>query len=342
MGSYIRDRLLQAVVTFWLILTMSFFMIRLMPGGPVEWMIEEIYDNPEYYGLEDPPAHENVMEVVEFYVSVPVDKPLHVQYIDWLQQVLLKFDLGNSLVVARGRPVFELVINAAPWTIFISVLALISGLIMGIIFGATMAYYEGSKYDIGMTVTTILTGAIPYFVMAIFLLFLFGFQWGLFPTGGHYNQDYDPGLKPQWILSVFYHAALPAGAFIITGFGGALGLRANSIRLLGSEHVRNAKLRGLSSYRISMAYLARNAILPMWTGIVIGLGGIIGGSVLMEEIFQYPGMGLLMLDAALARDFPLLMGVFLITTTMFIIGTLIADFTYPLIDPRADMLAERR
>lgn len=340
--SYIRDRLIQAIVTMYAVVTLGFVLNKLMPGGPVDFLRQDIRTNPQEYGLPEEPSPEQVRNAIERLVEVPPNKPLHEAYIDYMTQVFVHFDLGDSIVVANDVPVTQLVLSRAPWTIFLSTIGLLYGLIIGIILGSLMAYYEGTKFDIGMTIGNLVSGAIPYYVVAIVLLYFAAFQWGWFPTGGRMNPDATPGINWPYISSIFYHAALPAFSFIIPGFGGrALGLRANSIRLLGEEYIRVAELRGLSRYRISIAYLARNAILPMWTSIVIGLGGLLGGSVILEEIFQYPGMGMLMFDAAVSRDFPLLMGVFIITTFIFVVGTLLADFTYSMIDPRADVKADR-
>jgi peptide/nickel transport system permease protein len=245
-------------------------------------------------------------------------------------------------VVNSGVPVVELVLARAPWTVFLSTLGLIYGIIVGVSLGAVMAYYEGTKFDVGMTWAMILDRSIPYYIAAIFLLYVFAFQLGWFPTGGRVSPDLTPGLNPAWIASVWYHATLPALSTIITGFGaGALGMRANAIRLIGSDYVRNAHLRGLSNSQIVLTYIGRNAILPLWTSIIVGLGSLLGGSAILEMIYQYPGMGLLLYEAAIMRDFPLLMGVLVMTSVLFVLGTVLADFSYPLIDPRADMKKSR-
>lgn len=340
--SYIRNRLIQAFVTLFSVVTLGFFLQKLMPGGPIDALKQDIRTNPGDYGLPPSPTAEQVNEVVAALVEIEPDQPLHVAYVDYMYSVFVQFDLGTSIVVANNVPVIELVLGRAPWTIFISTIGLLYGLIAGIVLGSLMAYYEGTKFDIGMTVSMILDRAVPYYVAAIALLYVFGFQLGWFPTGGRVNPDATAGLNWPYVSSIFYYAALPALATIITGFGGsALSLRANSIRLLGDEYLRVAQLRGLSRYRIATQYMARNAILPIYTTLVISLGTLLGGSVILEQIFQYPGMGLLMFDAAVLRDFPLLMGVFVITSLLFILGTLIADFTYALIDPRADVKATR-
>lgn len=340
--SYLRDRIIQALVSMWGIVTISFFLIRLMPGGPIVALELDIYANPHQYGLPPEPSEEEVNRVLENYANIPPDQSIWEAYLDYLISVFVHGDLGESITFAPGVEVSRLILEHAPWTIFLSTVALIYGMIVGIILGVFMAYYEGTKFDIGMTVSMILSSGIPYYVAAIFLLYIFGFQLEWFPSGGRVNPDYEPGMNWAWVSSVFYHAVLPVFSFIITGFGaGALAMRANSIRLLGEEYIEEAHLRGLSTYRISVTYLGRNAILPIWTSIITGLGGLLGGSVILEFIFQYPGMGHLMFRAAILQDYPVLMGALIVTTFLFIIGTLIADFTYPLIDPRADMKVSR-
>lgn len=340
--SYIRDRLIQAGVTFYLIVSISFVLQKMLPGGPVDFLQTDIRQNPRRYGLSQNPTDEEVRELITQLVSIPPDQPLHEAYIDYLYQIFIEFDLGTSIVTFNGVPVADLILMRAPWTILISILGILYGLVASIVFGSLMAYYEGSKFDVGLTVSMIVDSAIPYYAAALVLLFGFGFQLGWFPTGGRVNPDATAGVNWPYVSSIIYHATLPALSFIVTGFGGAaLELRANAIRVLGDDFLHVAELRGLSRYRISVAYLTRNAILPMYTSIVIGLGSIIGGSVLIEAIFQYPGMGLLLFDAAQARDFPLLMGGVLVTAGLFILGTLLADFTYKLVDPRADVNVSR-
>jgi len=335
--SYLRNRLLQAFVTMYGIITIGFVAIRLMPGGPREYLLAQIQSNPQQYGLDSDASPQEIQQALQQYVVTPPEQPIWEGYIDYMQGVIFEFDFGYSYIVDPGAPVVPLIAEAAPWTILISSVSIVYGLFVGIILGSVMAYYEGSKFDMGMTTAMILNSAIPYYVAAVVFLYFFAYQFQWFPNGGRYDPDTTPGLNWPFIQGVYYHAALPCLSLIATGFGGgALGMRANSIRVIGSDYIHVARLRGLSAYKISTRYLARNAILPMYTGIVIGIGGILGGSVILESIFAYEGMGLLMLEATLARDFPLLTAALIFTTFLFVLGTLLADFTYALIDPRAE------
>lgn len=335
--SYLRNRLLQAFITVYGIITIGFVFIRLMPGGPREFLRNDIRNNPGSYGLSGRPSAGEIEQIMQEYLSVPPDQPIWIDYIEYIQDIVLEFHFGYSYIVSPGNPVLPMIAEAAPWTILLTSISMVYGLFVGIILGTVMAYYEGTRFDIGMTTGMIANSAVPYYVAAIVLLYFLGYQLQWFPTGGRFDGDTTVGANPEFVLSVYYHAALPCLSMIATGFGGgALGMRANAIRVLGSDYIRVAKLRGLSSYKISTRYLGRNAILPMYTGILVGIGGILGGSVILETIFAYPGMGMLMYDATIARDFPLLTAALVFTTVLFVIGTVLADFTYALIDPRAE------
>lgn len=335
--SYLRNRLIQAGVTLYGVITLSFFLIKLMPGGPIEFLQEDIRQNPQKYGLPENPSMEAINRKIEMITNVPPEKPLMESYVDYMIAIF-QGDFGNAILIQGNAPVLQIVLERAPWTIFLSSIGLVYGLVFGILLGSFMAYYEGTRFDVGATVTMLLNRAIPFYLVAIFLLYYLGFQWGWLPTGGRWNPNTTPGMNFAYVAGVLEHAALPALSIILAGIGGnALGLRANSIRLIGSDHIKVAQLRGLSTYRISTAYLARNAILPMYTRIVIGLGGLLGGAVILEEIFNYRGMGLLMFRAVRANDWPVLMGVLVLFTVIFVAGTLIADLTYSLVDPRANL-----
>lgn len=333
---YLRNRLIQAFVTLFSIVTIGFGFIRLMPGGPEEYLRSDIKSNPDKYGLGPRPKPQEVERVLNEILIVPPDQPIWEQFVDYMLGAV-QGDFGISYVVDPGVPVMQLIAEAAPWTIFLSSISMVYGLFVGIVLGTVMAYYEGSKFDLGMTASMLFNSAIPYYVAAILLLYLFAYQIQLFPRGGRMAPETTAGFNWPFIKGVFYHGALPSLSMIVTGFGGgALGMRANAVRILGSDYIRVARLRGLSAYKISTRYLGRNAILPMYTGIVIGIGGILGGSVILETIFSYQGMGMLMFEATIARDFPLLTANIVIGTAFFVAGTLIADFTYALIDPRAE------
>lgn len=335
---YLRKRLVQSIFTVYAVITLGFVLVRLMPGGPADYIRSQLRENPELLGSSSggQPSPEEVARYMDIYMNMQPDKPLWQQYVDYVFGVMTG-DLGTSIFVDGGAPVAELIAARAPWTLFLSSIGLFYGFAIGIILGSMMAYYEGSRFDVGMTVSMILDGAVPYYVVAIGLLYFLSYQMGLFPTGGRMPPGVEPGLNAAFVGGVFEHAALPIASFVLTGFGGAaLAMRANSIRLIGSDYIEYAKNRGLSPYHISTRHIARNAVLPMYTSLMIGIGFVLGGSVIVEEIFAYPGMGLLLYEATVARDYPVILGALTVSVILFVIALLIADLTYSLIDPRAE------
>ena len=167
-------------------------------------------------------------------------------------------------------------------------------------------------------------------------LFLVGYQWQVFPTGGRTSETVEAGLSLAFLFDALYHAALPVLSFVLTRFGfQALAMRGNSINVLGENYLRAAELRGLPSRHIAFQYVGRNAVLPLYTTLMISIGTMFGGTVILEQIFTYPGVGYYMFQAIDARDYPLMMGAFILITTAIVIAILFADLTYGLIDPRA-------
>lgn len=339
MGSiYYFKRSGQALFTVFVVITLSFVLIRQMPGGPLDYLRAQLYQNAEETG--DAVDPDTVNALVESYINIRPDDPLHVQYFDYMSSVL-QGDFGHSYIV-MDRAVGAILAEALPWTLFLMSIALFLRWTMGIMLGAIMAYAEGSRFDVSMTTTVITLHAVPYYVVAIILLWFLAFNYPLFPPSGRMNMDTTPGFNIPFLVGVMHHSILPILSMLIAGFGGpAVGMRGNSIRVLGEDYLRVARLRGLSTRRIALRYVARNAILPMYTGLLISIGGLFGGSVILEQIFAYPGVGYYLFQGTVSRDYPLMMGGFLLITFAVIMGVLIADLTYGKLDPRAGDPANR-
>ncbi|MFB9809404.1 ABC transporter permease [Haladaptatus pallidirubidus] len=334
MANYYLERTAQAVFTIFTVATLSFGMVRLLPGGPMDFLRAQLI---QQQGGNFDQAQLNAL--VEAYTNMQPNDPLLQQYIDYMIG-LATGDLGRS--VWYGEPVSEILASALPWTVFIMSIGLLLTFTLGVVLGAIMAYVEGSKFDVIATLVSIFLSSIPYYVAAIMFLMIFSLwnQW--FPTGGRMNPNTTPGINLPFIIGVFYHAALPIASIVVTGLGmQALSMRGNSVRILGEDYLRVAHLRGLSSNRIALRYVGRNAILPMYTGLMISIGFMFGGSVILEEIFGYPGIGYYMLQAISARDYLMMMGAFLLITIAVVLGIYIADLTYGKIDPRAGEGANR-
>ena len=325
---YQVKRVGQAVVTVFAAVTVSFLLVRSMPGGPEAYIRARLAMSVAETGQ----SSSEVNEAVQRFLLVNPQKPLWEQYVDYLTAILFRFDMGTS--IAYNEPVVAIIGDALPWTIFVSMFAILFGTLTFFIVGGILAYYEGKRIDVAGSYFVIFTDSVPYYIVALVLLFLFGFLWDVFPTGGRMDPSTTPGFNLPFMIGVLNHAALPILSFALTAWGG-LSFRAHCIRVLGEDYVHVARLRGLNDSRIIFRYIGWNSMLPAYTGVLMGLAGLFGGSVIMEQIFSYRGMGFYVFNAVTRRDLPLMMGGFIIFTVATVLGLLIADLTYGYIDPRA-------
>jgi peptide/nickel transport system permease protein len=336
--NYYAKRIAQAVFTLYAVITLSFVLYRGMPSGPVQQLRTKLLTGggSTFVGGSGAMSAAKVNRLVEVYTSIRPDVPMHVAYFNYMREIILHQDFGRS--IWQSEPVFQVLFQAMPWSIFVSVYGLIAGFAMTILLGTLMAYAEGGRFDKATTVLVMITHSIPYYVVGILALSFLAYGLGWFPTGGRMNPNTTPGFNIPFMLGVVHHGALPILTAFVVGFGGrALKMRANSVRVLGEDYLRVARLRGLPNSRIALRYVGRNAILPIYTSFMIGLSALFSSSVIMERIFTYPGVGWYTFGALERRDFPLLMGSLIFFTTITLVGVLIADFTYGIIDPRANM-----
>ena len=317
-------RLAQTVFTVWAVLTLTFVMIRMMPGSAMGAMVEEL----RRQGM-DPTR---VRQLVDARMTFTPDQSIPVAYVEYLANSL-QGNLGQS--VYYQVPVAQKLGNAMPWTLFVLSWGLFISFFLGIAIGALMAYWEGGKLDVGLTSWAVFMGSIPFYVLAILMLIFLSYRWGWFPTGGRVRAGVEPGMNWPFIASMVRHATLPILAYLVASGVASLGMRGNSIRVLGEDYLRVARLRGLSDVTISTQYVARNAVLPMYTTLLISIGEMFGGSVVLEEVFQYRGLGFFVYRALQQRDYPLMMGGFMLITVATVLALLLADLTYGYIDPRA-------
>ncbi|WP_436931354.1 ABC transporter permease [Halosimplex halobium] len=324
MVNYYVRRTARVFVTIFGVMSLTFGLIRLLPGGPFTQLRTQL--------LRQGVPPEQVNQQIANLQNVRPDAPLWQQYIDYMISAL-QLDLGTS--IKYSRPVAEIVAEAAPWTILIVVVSTILMFAVGILLGAIQAYWEGSRFDTIASSLSIVGMSIPFYVAAILLVLFMSYRWGLFPPGGTANPNIQDHWSLEYAVSVVRYATLPVLSYTIVGIGGqALAMRGNSIQVLGEDFVEVARLRGLSDGRIATRYVARNAILPMYTGFLLLLGFRLGGTVILEQIFNYSGLGLYLLDAVNSNDYPLMMGTFLVITVALVLGVYVADLTYGKIDPR--------
>jgi len=324
--NWIIRRTGHALFTIWAVATLSFGLVRLMPGGAAQIMINRATrNNPNV-------DREVIAQMVREQIQIDPDAPLHVAYYQYMSG-LAQGDLGHSHWA--GESVNSVIAGALPWTVFLMAISTVAMFAIALSLGAIMAYREGSGFDLGMTGIAIVFNSIPYYVAAVVFIVFLGHGTSLFPPRGRYPSSVDPGFTVDFIGGAFHHAVLPSASFIVTGYGLlALAMRGNSIQVLGEDYVRVARLRGLPDRRIALRYVGRNAILPMYTSLLISIGFMFGGSIILEELFAYPGIGFYMFRAIEFRDMPLMMGTFLVITVGVVLAIFIGDATYGKLDPR--------
>lgn len=321
----------QALFTLWAVVTLAFFLARQMPGTALERYVDRVIQNTGQ-GRDPEQVRNAVREQLMFH---PDDSFLEA-YTVYMSN-LLTGNLGYS--IEAGENLNKTMADAVPWTLFVMTIATFGLFSISLALGAIMAYKEGSIFDMSNTLVGIVTTSVPYYVAAIFLILYVGFNDGFLfehiPRRDRLPHTTSPGFTLDFVISAFSHALLPALSYIITAYGLlALSMRGNSIQVLGEDYVRVAQLRGLPERRIALRYVGRNAILPLYTSLLISVGFMMGASVILEQIFQYQGVGFWMWRAIDNMDVTLMMAVFLMITISIVIATFFADLSYGFLDPR--------
>lgn len=320
---FLARRFVFYLIAGFFAIAINFFLPRLMPGDPVQLIFAQ------YQGRLDPRAMESLRETFGF-----VDGPIYEQFITYWQN-LLQGELGPS-VMNFPVPVTDVIVNSLAWTLRLAGLAAVMSFIIGTVLGIFAAWRRGGFIDSTLLPIASILGAFPYFWIALLALYVLGFELRIFPT----SHAYDPALRINWsssefVLNVVHHALLPLSTILLTAFGGwMLGMRNNMISVLSQDYIVMAEAKGLSDRRVMYLYAARNAILPSLTGFAMSIGFVIGGSLLTEIVFSYPGMGYTLLQAINRRDYPVMQGVFLMITMTVLFANLFADIIYVLLDPR--------
>jgi peptide/nickel transport system permease protein len=326
MVSFIVKRLILAVVTIYVVITLSFFMVRLMPGNAMSYLQSQLSAQG---GLT---TQEIASKVQEAYGVQPTG-PLWQQYFGYVGNAF-RGHFGTS-IINPGQTVLSVIAGALPWTLLIAGLALLISFTVGIIVGTLIAAYPDSMLaKIGTGVVSFVT-AIPNYIIALALIYLVADRYHLLPGSGPYSLTTTPGWNFPFIGSVLQHAILPVLSFVVVAFGSwALAMKGSVTTILGADYVRTGESWGLSRRRVTQSYIGRNAMLPMVTNLGLALAGLFGGSVFIETYFVYPGLGYYLIDSVNERDYPVMMGCFLLITIAVVVANLIVDLIYPLVDPR--------
>ena len=319
----LAGHVVRGLVMIWIVTTFTFILVRLMPGDPVTTQYESLLAK----GMSPDQARAQVQITYGF---VPHGSFLS-QYGTYLWQ-LVHFDLGKS-VRAQGVSVGAEVLSAAKWTLGLVLAGVVLAFLIGTVLGVVAAMRRNSHVGSGLSIVGSLLHGIPQYVMALVLVTFLTVKFHLFDTGP-VDGLLDPGFNGPYVASIIRHAVLPAIAFAASSFGGyLLAMKSSVVSVLGDDFILAAELRGIRP-SIIFRYVARNAILPLFTVLALSLGFMFGGAVFIENAFNYPGMGALLIGAVGQRDYSEMSGAFLVITAAVIIANIAADLLYSVIDPR--------
>ena len=320
---YVMRRAGFYLIALWAALTINFIIPRLIPGDPVTVMISKSSINVT-------PA---MRQSLENLLGVPHGS-LWVQYLSYLQN-LLHGDLGIS-ITHFPTPVTELLAQEIPWTLGLVGLASIMSFALGTLLGVVVSWRRESWLDTLATPALTFLSAIPYFWLALMFVLVLVVTYRLLPGVGGYDRIHvDIGMTWDFIGSVIQHGILPALTIVISSMAGwMLTMRNSMVTTLSEDYVLMAQAKGLTEWRVMMVYAARNAILPNITGFALSLGFVVGGSLLTELVFAYPGVGFELYNAVTNLDYSLAQGIFLVISLAVLISNFLADLIYVWLDPR--------
>jgi peptide/nickel transport system permease protein len=299
--------------------TLNFLLPRFMPGSPLAHLA----------GAE--PSQLTPQERLQLLHDAGLDRPLVEQYLAFLGG-LAHGDLGYSF--QRHRPVTSILLERAPWTLLLSGTALAVSALAGVLLGAAAAVRHTQRTDVLLLGGFIVLESLPAFWVGMLLVAVLAVQTGLLPTFGARGALVQLDGPAYWI-DVGKHLVLPAVTLVLASVSGTfLTMRASMLSVLGDDYVRVARAKGLTEPQVLFRHAVRNALLPVATVFLLNVGQLVAGATVVETVFAYPGLGRLLYDAVLARDYPLLQGGFLAITVSMLLASFAVDLVYPLLDPR--------
>ena len=320
--SFIVRRLIFYVVAAWVALTINFFIPRLMPGNAVESIMSKF-----------PNLQPSAYRAIEAMLGVGHPGSIWHQYVAYLDDIL-HFNFGTS-VSEYPAQVSTLLAETLPWTIILVGTATVIAFLVGTALGVAAGWRHGGGLDRTLPGLMFLQ-AIPYFFFALILLELFAVKLHFFPTGEGYGQGLVPGWHWDFIGSAVDHSLLPALTIVLTSIAGwMLTMRNVMITTIGEDYVIAAQAKGLPNHRVIWSYAARNALLPQLQGFGLAVGFVVSGALVMEIVFSYPGIGLLLVNAVTSNDYPLTQAIFLVITFTVLLANLLVDIIIVFVDPRA-------
>lgn len=324
-SAYVRvcTKIVEYAVTFFCIITLNFFIPRLMPGDPFTFLSSNADEVAVAYSEE---------QVERYKTYYGLDKPLSSQYRDYICN-MLRGDIGYSIYY--NESVLGIISDRMLWTIALVIVSLALSCIIGIILGSLSAWHRNSAVDKGLYYVMICFSEIPSFIIGLLLLFI-GAAWlGWFPLSG--------GISPFAVfaspfsksMDIAHHAVLPVLTLALARLGEFyLITRGSMLTVLSRDYMRTARGKGLSNGRILFGHALRNAAIPVVTRVFLSLGTVFGGAVLVENVFHYPGVGQLMRESVMLRDYVLIQGIFLFFAVTVLLMNFAADIIYRKLDPR--------
>lgn len=327
---HVLKRLTQFALVVFIGITITFFITHLTPIDPVEHAVAQV----STFGFSSPESIEMLRESLrELY---GVGGSLWEQYFTFLRRIAV-LDFGPSLS-AFPTPVNVLIGRALPWTIGLLTISTLLAWLLGNLLGGLAGYYRRNRLLRIVGVITMGLHPIPYYIVAFILLIMFTFLLPILPSSGGYRMNVTPGFNAAFIGSVIYHSLLPALSLILVGIGSwFMGMRALVSNIVTDDYVVYAELGGVARRRILSSYVMRNAFLPQITGLAISIGSIFNGAIITEQVFGYPGIGRLLVDAVHAADYSLVLGIASISIIAVSAAVFLIDIIYPLIDPRVQV-----
>lgn len=314
------SRIGQYVLVCIVAVSLNFLLPRIMPGSPLALLAGEEVGrlSPE--------------ERAEVVAKAGLDEPVWLQYLQYWKDVIT-FDFGYSYKL--GQPINELILDRLPWTLLVTLIALAFGAVIGTMIGAFSAWRHGRPSDVGLLSLMIALESTPSFWLGMLLIAFFAVQMGVLPSFG--AETPASGLDGLARLAdIGEHAILPVLTLSVLAVPSVyLTMRYSMLTVMGEDFIRTAKAKGLSPRRVLFKHVARNAIIPVVTVLALRAGFAFGGTVIIETVFSYPGLGRLVFDAVSGRDYPVMQATFLVFTLAVLVANLIADLIYPRLDPRA-------
>lgn len=321
---YFLNKLGWFVVTFIFAFLLNFILPRMMPGDPVAAIVAHLAQ-----GMSNASG---VQAIYKQYSDLfGTNKPMLEQFFIYIGNVA-HGDFGFSFS-QYPRTVADVIKSSILWTIALQFPAIIVGWLIGNTLGALAAYLKGG-FDKFLMPVSIFISNLPAFGMAIFLMVIFGVNLKWFPTSGGYGFDLIPSFTPSFMWSVFIHYQLPFWSIVLIAIGGqAIGMRSMAIYELNTDYVKYSRFMGIKDQKI-IGYVFRNAMLPQVTGLALSIGTMVGGALVAEIIFSYPGLGFTLLSSVTGQDYPLISAATLIITMMVLTANFVIEILYGFIDPR--------